>query len=261
MKKLFYFTFIISSFIQAQTYKVLLDTKHQTIYTPEAIEKYFGDIKDAEAKKWNVEQNMNPPILNYEIVVNKDNMSISELEKINNSQDNKGSIKKSVPFLPFNKTYVDLAEGFALRQVDVYGKDYIERAELQNLDWKFEDEFKEILGYKVQKATSKFMNFNVTAWFTKDIKIDFIPAYNIKAFNGFVLEMSYVIENEAGEMRNTINVTKVEQLNKKVTFKFPITEPGKKSNVVTSDELDAIYDEANRKRNEMFNQESSIDKK
>ena len=120
---------LFSSIVYAQTYKVLLETKHQTIYTPEQIEKYFGNIKDSDAKKWNVEQNMNPPILNYEIVFTKKNMSIKELAKINNSQDGNGSIKKTVPNLPFNQTYVDLIDNFALRKVDVYGKEYIEKAE------------------------------------------------------------------------------------------------------------------------------------
>ncbi len=252
---------LFSSIVYAQTYKVLLETKHQTIYTPEQIEKYFGNIKDSDAKKWNVEQNMNPPILNYEIVFTKKNMSIKELAKINNSQDGNGSIKKTVPNLPFNQTYVDLIDNFALRKVDVYGKEYIEKAELKALHWKIENEFKDILGYKVQKATSKFMDFDVTIWFTKEIDLDFMPAYNIKSIDGFVLEMSYVIKNESGEMNNIINVTKVEKLKDGVRFKFPMTEPGKKSNVVTSDELDVIYDEANRKRNEMYNNNQGVDKK
>jgi GLPGLI family protein len=260
MKKLLTLIILISSFAQAQVYEIDLTTQHQTIYTPEAKEKFYGHIKDAESKKWNIEQNENPPSIDYEIFLNKDNMSISELEKINNSQNEMGSIKKSVPFLPFNKTSVNIKDGFALRPVDVYGKNYIEKAELQNLEWKLVDEHKDILGYKTQKAVSKFMNFDVIIWFTKEINIDFIPAYNIKPTNGFVLEMYYIIQNDAGEMRNSIKVTSVKEINKKVSFKYPNTESGKKNNIVTSEELDKIYEEANNKRNAMYNQEG-VDKK
>lgn len=260
MKILFYLLILFGLQIKAQTYEVFVDTKHQTIYTPEAIEKYFGDIKDLDSRKWNVEQNSNPPVLNFKIYVNKEKLNILELDKINNSQDGMGTIRKSVPNLPFGFSYVNYSDNYVLRPVDVYGKKYIEKAVLQELDWKFENEFKEILGYKAQKATSKYMDFVVTIWVTKEITADFMPAYNIKPIKGFVLEMFYVIENEAGEMINSINVISLKEI-KDYKFKTLSDQLNKKVKVVSSAELDDIYDDLNNKRNQMMNQESTIDKK
>ena len=259
MKNLLYLILLFSISTKAQIYEVLVDTKHQTIYSEKGLE-FFNEIKDVDARKWNIEQNSNPPVLNFKIIADKNNLNILELDKINNSQENTGSIKKSVPNLPFGFSAVNYKDAFALRPVDVYGKKYIEKAELKELDWKIENEFKEILGYKVQKATSKYQNFDVIIWFTKDIKPNFMPAYNIKPIDGFVLEMQYVIENESGKMLNTIYVTSLKEI-KKYTFKSPIAELGKKNNIVSSDELDKIYEEANKKRNEMYNQDNGVDKK
>ncbi|MEG0188172.1 GLPGLI family protein [Algoriella sp.] len=262
MKKLITLIILISSFANAQVYEVFIEAKHHTEYTPEAIEKSYGHIKDPEVRKWNVDQNTNPKPLEFKIYSSKTELNTIEQEKIDNQQGTQGGVKKSAPGLAFGLTYSDFTKGENYRQVDVYGKNYIVITPLQELDWKFTDETKEILGYKAYKATSKYGNgnFDVEAWFTKEIDFDFMPI-TVKPIDGFVLEMNIFIDIEnVGKMNNYIKVLSLNKLDKKYKFKIPITEPGKKDNIITPKQLADIYEEANKKRNEMYNQEG-VDKK
>ncbi len=81
-----------------------------------------------------------------------------------------------------------------------------------------------------------------------------MPA-NIQPIEGFVLEMNYYIENEAGKMNNFVRVKSFEQIEK---YKFKKTS---KAPIITEEKSFELYDEANEKRNEMFNQDNGIDKK
>lgn len=266
MKKLFYLLFVLSSFVQAQVYEVKVELQHHTKYTPEYIEKFFGNIKDVEARKWNIEQNENPKPLDYLIYSSEKEYNSIEQEKIDNAQDTKGGVKKSVAGLPFGLTYSDFMLNENYREVDVYGKKYIVKNLIEKLTWELTNETKEILGYKVQKAKSKYkagqMVYDVEAWFTKDIDFKFMPIA-VQPLDGFVLEMNLFMEiPEVGRMDNFIRVQNIKSNVKNYKFKNPL-KADKKSRlqIISPQELSDIYDEANRKRNEMFNQESSIDKK
>lgn len=262
MKKLFYFACLITSFLQAQTYEVKIEFQHHTKYTTDYIEKFFGNIKDADARKWNVEQNENPKPLEYLIYSSKSEQNSIEQEKINNDQNSQGEIKKSVPGLPFGLTYSDFKSNENYQEVDVYGKKYIVKNLIEKLNWEFTDETKEVLGYKAYKATSKFKKYNVEAWFTKEIDSDFIPIA-VQPLDGFVLEMNLFMEiPEVGRMDNHIRVVNIKPNVKNYKFKNPLKADKKsKLPIISQKELSEIYDEANRKRNEMFNESSSIDKK
>lgn len=260
MKKIITLIILISSFANAQIYEILLETKHHTEYTPEQIEKSFGYIKDPEVRKWNIDQNTNPKPLEFKIYSSKTELNTIEQEKIDNQQGVQGGVKKSAPGLPFGLTYSNFENGENYRQVDVYGKNYIVITPLEELDWKYTDETKEILSYKAYKATSKYGKFDVEAWFTKEIDFNFMPI-TVKPIEGFVLEMNIFLEAEnVGKMNNYVKVLTINKNVKKYKFKIPIKEPGKKDNVVTPQELDKIYEEANKKRSEMYNQEG-VDKK
>lgn len=262
MKKLFYLVLVLTSFANAQIYEVKVEFQHQTRYTPEYIEENFGDIKDAEDRKWNIEQNENPKPLDYLIYSSKYEQNSIEQEKINNDQNNKGGIKKSVTGLPFGLTYSDFHISENFQEVDVYGKKYIVKTPIEELTWELTNETKEILGYKVQKATSTYKKYKVEAWFTNEIDFNFIPI-NVKPFNGFVLEMNLFMDKKnVGRMDNFIRVQSIKPNVKNYKFKNPLKADKKsKLQIVSQEELSDIYDEANRKRNEMFNQDSGIDKK
>ena len=265
MKKLFYLVLVITSFANAQIYEVKVEFKHYTKYTPEYIEKFFGDIKDADARKWNIEQNENPKPLDYLIYSSKNEQNSIEQEKINNDQNNQGEIKKSAPGLPFGLTYSDFTLNENFREVDVYGKKYIVKTPIEKLTWEFTNETKEILGYKVQKSKSKYkvgkMVFDVEAWYTKEFEFNFMPIA-VEPLNGFVLEMNLFIEiPEVGRMDNFIRVQNIKPNVKNYKFKNPIKADKKsKLQIISQDQLSDIYDEANRKRNEMFNASNGVDK-
>ncbi|MDM1297887.1 GLPGLI family protein [Empedobacter falsenii] len=260
MKKLIALIILISSFANAQFYEVLLETKYHPEYTPEYLEKMFKDMKDPEVRKWHIDQYTNAKPIEFKIYSSKTELNTIEQEKIDNQQGTQGEIKNSAPGLPFGLTYSNFTNGENYRQVDVYGKNYIVITPLEELDWKYTDETKEILGYKAYKATSKYGYFNVEAWFTKEIDFNFMPI-TVKPIEGFVLEMNIFLEAEnVGKLNNYIKVLTINKNVKKYKFKNPIKEPGKKDNVVTPQELDKIYEEANNKRNAMYNQEG-VDKK
>ena len=259
MKKLFYLVIVLTSFVNAQIYEVKLELQHKSKYTPEYIEKFFGDIKDAEARKWNIDQNENPNPLDYLIFSSKDEQNSIEQEKINNSQDAKGGVKKAVTGLPFGLAYSDFSTNENFREVDVYGKKYIVKIPIEDLTWKFTNESKVILGYTAFKATTKYNIYDVEAWYTKDIDFNFMPIA-VQPIEGFVLEMNLFVEiPEVGRMDNYIRVLNVNPNVKNYKFKNPLKSDKKsKLQVVSMDQLDEIYNEANRKRNEMFNSDSGI---
>lgn len=266
MKKLFYLVLVLTYFANAQIYEVKVEFQHHTKYTPEYIEKGYGNIKDADARKWNIEQNENPKPLDYLIYSSKNEQNSIEQEKIINDQNSFGEMKKAVPGLPFGLTYSDFTLNENFREVDVYGKKYIVKTPIEELTWEFTNETKEILGYKVQKAKSKYkvgqMVFDVEAWVTKEFEFNFIPI-NVKPLDGFVLEMNLFIEiPEVGRMDNFVRVQNIKPNVKNYKFKNPLKADKKsKLQIVSQEELSEIYNEANRKRNEMFNQGSVIDKK
>ncbi len=253
MRKLFTLFCIIFSFAQAQIYEVLVETKHQTVYSEKGLE-FFQDIKDPDQRKWNIEQNSNPPALDFKVYSSKTEQNTFEQDKVNNEQDFKGQIKKSVPGLNFGYSYTSFAEKANYLPIDIYGKKYTVKSDLKDLVWNYTNETKEIMGYKAEKAISKYGDFQLEMWFTKEIPFNFMPA-NIQPIEGFVLEMNYYIENEVGKMNNFVRVKSFKQIEK---YKFKKTS---KAPIITEEKSFELYDEANEKRNEMFNQDNGIDKK
>lgn len=58
---------------------------------------------------------------------------------------------------------------------------------LKNLDWKITNEFKQLLGYKVFLATTKFRGREYRVWFTKDLMYEVFP-WKLKGLPGVILE-------------------------------------------------------------------------
>lgn len=92
------------------------------------------------------------------------------------------------------------------------------RAEWQpNYEWKIENEFKTIKGYKVQKATTKsiessqnnpYYEGDVTAWFTTEIPISAGPSRYV-GLPGLILEIKY---EKYGS--NGIELLEIKEINK-----------------------------------------------
>ncbi len=262
MKKFFIITCFLTSFLNAQVYEVLVETKFHPEYTAEYLEKFYDDIKDPEGRKWNIEQHTNAKPIEFKIYFSKTELNTIEQEKIDNQQGMEGEIKNYPPGLIYGLTYSNLTKGENYRKVDLYGKNYIVKTPLEKLDWTYTDDTKEILGYKAYKATAKYNNeYNVEAWFTKEIELNFMPIL-VKPIEGFVLEMNIFLEAvNVGKVNNYIKVLTINKNAKKYKFKNPIIETAKNDNVVTPQEYLKIEEEANRKRNEVYNNNQGVDKK
>lgn len=57
-----------------------------------------------------------------------------------------------------------------------------------DFNWQIKDEFKELNGYKVQKATTNIFNRDFIAWFTESISINDGP-YKFKGLPGLIVEI------------------------------------------------------------------------
>lgn len=260
MKQFLTLLILLSSFANAQIFEVLVETKYNPEYTAEYLGKFYEDIKDPETRKWYIEQHTNAKPIEFKIYFSKTELNTIEQEKIDNQQGIQGEVKNYPPGLIYGLTYSNLTKGENYRKVDLYGKNYIVKSPLEELDWTYTDETKEILGFKTYKATAKYNKYNVEAWFTKEIDSNFMPIL-IKPLEGFVLEMNIFLEAEnVGKVNNYIKVLKINKNAKKYKFKNPIIETGKKDNVVTPQEFQKLEEEANRKRSEMYNNNNGVDK-
>jgi len=152
----------------------------------------------------------------------------------------------------FGITYFNHAKQETLMQQDVYGEKYIVYDNINNLDWKLSNETKNILGYKVQKATANFNDRIFVAWFVPEIKTD-LMLINFKSPGGLVLDLEIFYEDEMGKY---FGVYKANSIKEKTKFKFIVPTKG---NRVSSDELEKIWEDLDKKRNEANNQ--GIEKK
>lgn len=80
-------------------------------------------------------------------------------------------------------------------------KYFFEDPGAQNLNWELKEDFKEISGYKCQKATVAFRGRNYDAWFTTDIPLPYGP-WKLGGLPGLILEVyddkkeiSFIAEN------------------------------------------------------------------
>lgn len=138
-------------------------------------------------------------------------------------------------------------------EADVYGKKYTVKDNLKWIDFKETGKSKELFGFKVYEALGKYDDVDVLIWFTTEIPYQYSPEIYVSP-KGFILETHYKYFDEESETITSWTAKSVKKL--KVEPKIGLPKKGKE---VKPSELDIIYDEANRKRNEMFNSEG-IDK-
>ncbi|MGV0979361.1 GLPGLI family protein [Empedobacter falsenii] len=251
MKKLITLIVLFSSFANAQIYEVEYETQIKVKYNEKGLD-FYKEISDPEVRKQNIDQNENPPALDFKFILNKDEANVIELPKVQNGQGQIVFIKKSAPYMYFGTTYFNHAKQETLMQQDVYGKKYIVYDNINNLDWKLSNETKNILGYKVQKATANFNDRIFVAWFVPEIKTD-LMLINFKSPGGLVLDLEISYEDEIGKY---FGVYKANSIKEKPKFKFIVPTKG---NRVSSDELEKIWEDLDKKRNDANNQ--GIEKK
>ncbi|TGN30061.1 GLPGLI family protein [Empedobacter tilapiae] len=251
MKKLIVLIVLVSSYVNAQFYEVEYETQIKVKYNQKGLD-FYKDITDFELRKQNIDQNENPAALEFKFILHKDEANTIELPKVENVQGQIVFIKKSAPYMYFGTTYFNTEKQEVLMQQDVYGKKYIVYDKINNLDWKLSNETKEILGYKAQKATANFNDRIFVAWFVPEIKTD-LMLINFMSPGGLVLDLEISYEDEMGEYFGFYKANSVKEKSK---YKIVIPTKGNK---ISNDELEKIWDDLDKRRNEVNNE--GIDKK
>ena len=82
---------------------------------------------------------------------------------------------------------------------------------LPDFNWSLKSEFKNILNYKVEKATTTYMNRKITVWFTKDITIPDGP-WKFSNLPGLILEASIKLTKNTRIIYKAISLSKINSL-------------------------------------------------
>ncbi len=251
MKKLLTLIILISSFAQAQFYELEYEAQVKTKLNEKGLKWFEDNVENPVERRETIEANENPPKEYYLFKFNDSEANISYIKKVNNSQ---GAIQRFIitpENLGTNYLYYDYKNNARLEERDLYGRKFILKSELKNVEFVETSETKEILGYKVQQAIAQLENLKIVVWYTKDIKYNYSPDVYL-GVKGFVLKEELIKNDEDKEVLTTI-----EAINIKPSKKIQITIP-KKGEYVTESEFRRINVEANRKRDEMREQSSSI---
>lgn len=90
-----------------------------------------------------------------------------------------------------NVYYHNLSDGHIVCRESIYENgelNYFIYKDKAPIKWHFENEFKNISGFKCQKATAKFRGRNYEAWFTSEIPLSFGP-WKFRGLPGLILEV------------------------------------------------------------------------
>jgi GLPGLI family protein len=83
--------------------------------------------------------------------------------------------------------YMHLTDSIMLSQVSMLNSIYIVKENLPKINWKIEDEFKQLSNLKCQKATGYFRGRTYTVWFATNIPVPFGP-WKLQGLPGLILE-------------------------------------------------------------------------
>ncbi|WJS96839.1 GLPGLI family protein [Flavobacterium johnsoniae] len=88
-----------------------------------------------------------------------------------------------------NTVFKDYKEGTTYLKDIIIPRFFVIKDSINIFNWKVTEEYKEILDYKCQKATTEFRGRNYTAWFTTDLppggpwKFDDLPGFILEAYS------------------------------------------------------------------------------
>lgn len=255
MKKIFTLFVLTTSFIQAQFYEIDYDVQVQTHYNEKGLKWFEEWESNPKDRQIIIEQNMNPPIESYKLIFN-DKFSFSNHQvRVNNSQTEQSiSVNKFAPTFG-RKAFMDYQDNKFWSETDIYGDKYLAYDSIYKVDFVDTGKTKEIAGFKVKEAVGKQGKYNIIAWYAPNIAYDYSPDifYGTK---GLILELHYKFVMDEGEIITSWKATKVKPLKKSSKLEKPT-----KGKVVEYGKLDAVYQEANDKRNALYNNDDGVDKK
>lgn len=82
---------------------------------------------------------------------------------------------------------------------------------IPNFNWSLKNYFKKVLGYKVQKATTNYMDREITAWFTEDINISDGP-WKFSNLPGLILEVTIQLTIDTKLKYEAISLIRLDNL-------------------------------------------------
>ena len=109
------------------------------------------------------------------------------------------------------------------------------KQDLNQIDWEIQSETKEILGFKVQKATGAFAGRNYIAWFAPELPFSDGP-YKFSGLPGLILEISDL------QNQYRFSLTRFQELEKPVSRILNLDD----YKVVSQKELDQVRNDYNR---------------
>ncbi|MDO5656067.1 MAG: GLPGLI family protein [Flavobacteriaceae bacterium] len=216
----------------------------------EKFNSYF-QFTDEEIKERN--RDVFTSLKEYVLFFDHEQSEFNYNAKLNNSQTTNDRIRQNGNEVVFHNNsglilYRNLVENFALipQENNIFVQD-----SLIPFHWNtyFEDE-KEILGYKVKKATTKGLepNTNVIAWYTVDLQVQHGPFY-YWGLPGLILKIDVFVNdnNGIGSFINSYHYEATSLKKPKKNYKFQTTENAKILNQKEYDEKQEAHFKKQRK--------------
>ncbi|SFN62481.1 GLPGLI family protein [Algoriella xinjiangensis] len=184
----------------------------------------------------------------YQLEYNNGKSNYSQIETINNSQENGGSnFAISISIGGEYKALVGDQTSKAFKQgVKLDNENYIVNIPFQDYEWKISNEESTILDYKVIKAISE--KENIIAWFAPDIKVNLGPN-QINGLPGLILKSETQLKNKL-ETKLIFEATKANLNPKKFTKEKPM-----KGKEIAQEEFKKLQEESNEKMKQSFSSE------
>ena len=205
-------------------------------------------LKDSEYGREQIKMNEEPEPAYYTMLISDKESSFTYIQKISNEQDPNKPVIRQAP-AGFGTIYHNLLDSISRRDFDVYGTKYHSVDSLEVWNWKITKESKIIMDYEVRKATSEDDEKTITAWYAPKINVSNGPA-DFWGLPGLILDVK--IQYKFDPLSITYLAESISYLKKKPKLTVPT-----KGQKIKRSEIDAIYEEVNRRRNEL-NQQSSI---
>lgn len=246
--------FILLSIIGINVFAQQLELEFSAKVEKDLPEEMKAQIlkEDPVYGKDQIRMNETPDPVTYRLVISDKESSFSYVEKISNDQDPNMPVIRYAPS-GFGTTYHNLTDSVQIKDFNVYDQKYHSFDPLYNFDWKISRETKIVLGYETRKATTtdKEGNF-VTAWYAPKIALAHGPA-EFWGLPGIILEVE--VKSEEFPMTTYYVVNSLEASKKTIK----VIKPDKGSRI-KEEEIDRIFQEANDRRNQMFNDSEGVDK-
>jgi len=196
-------------------------------------------------------QNEEPDLCEYKMVISGKESSFTYVEKISNHQDPNAPVIRVAP-AGFGTTYKNLSDSTIRKNFDVYDKKYFSVDPLENCDWKITKEKKEILGFEVRKATAEDSTAVYTVWYAPKLNLSNGPA-DYWGLPGLILEA------EKSSKTMVYNERYIAESIQSFDKNLKIIKPDRGIQI-KANEIDGIWDEVNKRRNEMWNDSEAVDK-